>query len=714
MSHSKFSASAATLADKAELGLFVIDREGRIALWNRWMERFALMDRAAVLNKPLEAVFADVGQTLPKAVADALIQNATTQLPQPQDAPPLALYASAEAKEKDLRLQQWLLVSPIGGEDGHSHCLVQAQDASAAMLCERQLRAQARELGETAQRLAERQTQIQSILDTAHDAIVSIDESGRITSANPAAEALFGIRGIEWKDKPVREYLPGFSAADAFAAPESSAVPAKAEDHFAYPTLGEKIPVVITTRVLPNQGRPTLLATIRDVSERAKAEHEIRHLAYFDALTELPNRTLFQDRLRQGLAQARRHGGWLAVMCLDLDHFKLINDSLGHDVGDQLLLAVARRLQSCLRADDTVARLGGDEFAVIQSNIQDPKESQVLAEKICTVLNRPFGLPAGELHTSASIGITLFQPSESEDRDPLKEADIAMYRAKQQGRNTFQFFEDSLQAAMHQRIDLERALRRALSRQEFELWYQPQMVLSTGELSGFEALLRWPQADGSFVSPVDFIPVAEETGQILPLGLSVLRMACRQLSDWLRQGGNVPTVSVNISAVQFEDHEFPKHLRLILDEFDIAPRNLILEITETVLMTNADRARQSLLELHELGTGLAIDDFGTGYSSLSYLKRFPVDKIKIDRSFVSDLTVDPDDAIIVSSVIDLGHNMGHSVVAEGVETQQQLEFLTSQHCDEVQGYFLSKPLPASKLTEFIDFEDPAQAPPADG
>ncbi|MCE5315088.1 MAG: EAL domain-containing protein [Armatimonadota bacterium] len=436
-------------------------------------------------------------------------------------------------------------------------------------------------------------------------------------------------------------------------------------------------------------------------SELLSTRETLRVQATHDPLTGLPNRLLFSDRLTQRLAQARRQEQPLAVMFLDLDRFKLINDTLGHNIGDMLLKSVSERLQGTLREVDTIARMGGDEFTIILSDIDNADSAVVVADKVLQALAEPVILDGHELFVSASMGISLF-PSDGGNAETLvQNADTAMYRAKEQGRNNYQLYTEAFNAAAVEKITLEHSLRRALARDEFLLHYQPQVSIGTGKVKGTEALIRWRQPNLGLVSPGQFIPLAEETGLILPISEWVLRTACTQNKAWQDAGLPHMSIAVNISARQFEQNELTPMVENALEESGLDPRYLDLELTESTLMQNPDTAVSILQKLKDMGVRISVDDFGTGYSSLSYLKRFPIDAVKIDQSFVKDITSNPDDAAIAGAVVAMAHSLKLEVIAEGVETLDQLEFLRGLRCDEMQGYFVSPPVPAEDLQQQI-------------
>ncbi|TAJ09190.1 MAG: EAL domain-containing protein [Nitrospirae bacterium] len=469
-------------------------------------------------------------------------------------------------------------------------------------------------------------------------------------------------------------------------------------------------------------GRPTaLVGTIQDITERKRAQEHLDFLAYYDSLTGLPNRLLYRDRLAQAVADAQRHGHLAATLLLDLDRFKLINDTLGHQQGDRLLQEVSDRLKACVRNSDSVgrphedhaplagtcdrtaslARLGGDEFTILLNRIAGAPDAAKVARRILASLAKPFHLDGQEVFVSASIGIAMF-PLDGESADQLlKNADTAMYHAKQSGRSVYQFYSQSMNASAGERLAIENRLHKALDREEFLLHYQPLIALETGRIIGVEALVRWQHPELGLVPPMQFIPIAEETGLIVPLGEWVLQRACAQTRVWHEMGFAGLRVAVNLSARQFQRQNLLHTITRILLATDLHPRCLDLELTESMMMQDGESASTTLRELRELGVRLSMDDFGTGYSSLSYLRRLPLDTVKIDRSFVKDCTTNQEDATIIKAIISMSHSLKLKVLAEGIETGDQLAVLRAAGCDEAQGYHFSKPLAADQITGLL-------------
>jgi len=442
-----------------------------------------------------------------------------------------------------------------------------------------------------------------------------------------------------------------------------------------------------------------VVATVRAQTMADAAEQTTVQMAYMaehDFLTGLPNRALLSDRLAQSIALAQRYGKKVALMYLDIDHFKHINDSLGHAVGDRLLQSVAKRLQACVRLSDTVSRQGGDEFVVLLTEVEQAQSAILSAEKLIKAMSRPCLVDGQRLHVTLSIGISLYPDDGKDAETVIRNADTAMYQAKKSGRNKFQVFTPGMNALAATRQSTEKALHRALEKQEFVLHYQPKVNLDTGAITGAEALIRWQRPHHRIVCPAQFVSIAEECGLILPIGKWVLREACRQAQDWLKAGLDLGQIAVNVSSVEFHGQHFIAGVREILDDTGLDPHHLELELTESGLMQNSEQTTAALLALKELGVQIAIDDFGTGYSSLSYLKNFQIDTLKIDQSFVQNIDGDAGEGI-VCAIIAMGMSLKQRVVAEGIETQHQLAFLQSHSCTEGQGYYFGRPVPAKEF-----------------
>ena len=548
------------------------------------------------------------------------------------------------------------------------------------------------------------------VMNATGDAVLGIDTSGRLTYVNKVAQRLLAreassLYGVEFAEacriynvdsKTNLSNLMAAVEAAEWAAPNIRGSVLVRSD-------GAEVPIEYSLSPLydPRGVLAGAVFVFRDLSESLAMTERMSYLAHHDFLTDLPNRMLLNDRLSQCLVAAERHNRRLAILFLDLDGFKLINDSLGHSIGDELLKEVAQRLMACVRRSDTVSRQGGDEFVVLLSEVELSEDTAITAKKILQAVALPHSIDQHDLHVTASIGLSVY-PDDGLDTDTLiKNADTAMYQAKENGRQGFQFFKPAMNARAVERQFIEEGLRRALERQEFELHYQPKVNLTSGAITGAEALIRWLHPTRGLVSPIDFIPVAEDCGLILPIGAWVLHEACRQAQAWMDRGLPAITMAVNVSAMEFRDKNFLAGLMAILAETGFDPRSLELELTESVLMKHAASTAIVLQTLRESGIRVAVDDFGTGYSSLSYLQKFPIDAVKIDQSFIRQISTAGDDTTIVKAVIGMARGLKLRVVAEGVETAEEVAFLRAYRCEEAQGYFFGRPVPAQQFVMLL-------------
>lgn len=584
----------------------------------------------------------------------------------------------------------------------------------------RKLALSEREALQASERLRDSETRTRTILDNIDEGLVTLSDGGTIESVNPVAERLFRYPAGELLGAGVRDLLPPasypefeqhftnyISRDNLNTAHESFEIQALRRD-------GDTFPVEARLSEMVLGGQRKFILALQDITHRKEAEARILHIASHDPLTGLPNRTLLEDRIKQAIHANHRYRERFAVVYIDLNDFKTINDSLGHNVGDDMLRAVALRLQECLREDDTVARQGGDEFIVILSRIQEPDDASIAVHKIIEALTQPYHIDGHELHSGASLGIAIY-PEDGEDVTALlKNSDTAMYQAKASGRNNCRFYSPDMDAKAAHRLMLENNLRHALEHEELALFYQPIVDVKNHRIVALEALLRWTHTKMGPISPAQFIPVAEESSLILPIGEWVLETACKQIQKWDNDGLFSGRVVVNLSPRQFRQSDMVKQFANTIERTGANPQRLGMEITESVIMENLDTSIRMLQSLKEMGVEFSLDDFGTGYSSLSYLKRFPIDKLKIDQSFIRDLVNDRDDAALVKAIIAMAHSLKIRVVAEGVETFDQLDFLRAQDCDQYQGYYFSRPLPADQI-RFKDLQDAAgepNAPPA--
>jgi diguanylate cyclase (GGDEF)-like protein/PAS domain S-box-containing protein len=564
--------------------------------------------------------------------------------------------------------------------------------------------------------LFEEKERAQIMLNSIGDAVVSTDVAGHVTYLNAVAEGLTGWANGEAQGRTLQEVLRIVDGTTREATPNpmmlairDNAKVALAPNCVLIRRDGTEAAIEDTTSPIHDrQGHVTgAVMVFHDVSVARAMTLKMSYLAQHDSLTDLPNRVLLADRLGEAIALSNRYRRKLALLFLDLDRFKHINDSLGHVVGDGLLQSVGRRLFTCVRSSDTVSRLGGDEFVVLLWEVKQPQDAAIIAEKILQALRVPHQVMQHELHITGSIGIVSYPDDGSDAETLLKKADVAMYHAKESGRDIYQFFKSEMNVRAMERQSLEDSLRHAMDRCELSLHYQPKMDLATGTILGIEPLLRWFHPQRGLVPPGQFIAVAEDCGLIVPIGQWVLREACGQARIWQDAGLRHMSMAVNISAVQLRAPGFVASVRSILTETNLDPRCLELELTETGLMEHSRTIEDVLKELKGIGVLLTLDDFGTGYSSLSHLKRFPIDALKIDQSFVRDLTTDQEDASIVTAVIGMGKSLHMRVVAEGVETREQLTMLREYGCPQGQGYYFSRPVPAVEFGHLLKHGDKA-------
>jgi diguanylate cyclase (GGDEF)-like protein/PAS domain S-box-containing protein len=551
----------------------------------------------------------------------------------------------------------------------------------------------------------------QVTLNCIGDAVICTDISGNITFLNLVAEKVTGWSRQEAVSLPVVEVLRILDATSRETAPNPMDMAVRQDRTVHLPSNcilirrdGFEIPIEDSVAPIHDrEGQITgAVIVFRDTSAARAMALQMTHSAQHDFLTGLPNRMLLNDRVSQAIILALRHMTKVALLFLDLDGFKHINDSLGHPIGDKLLQSIGKRLVDCVRGSDTVSRQGGDEFVVLLSEVEQWEDAAIMARRILQAVVEAHFIDQHDLHVTASIGVSVY-PDDGMDAETLiKNADTAMYQAKENGRQSYQFFKPAMNARAVERQSIEESLRRALERQEFTLHYQPKINLRTGEITGAEALIRWTHPIRGPVSPAQFIPVAEECGLILPIGNWVLREACKQARAWLEAGLPLATMAVNISAMEFRDANFLEGIFTICKDTGLDPRSLELELTESVLMKRAEAAASVLQTLRTSGVRVAVDDFGTGYSSLSYLRKFPIDALKIDQSFVRQITTTPDETTIVAAIISMARSLGLRVVAEGVETQEELAFLRANQCDEAQGYYFSRPVVAQEFARLLE------------
>jgi diguanylate cyclase (GGDEF)-like protein/PAS domain S-box-containing protein len=657
----------------------LIDADLEIVEINRAAERLTGWDHAGALGKPFVQLMALASEQ------PALVQDLGRALAGER----------VTASEAWLRLpggQEGRIVwdyTPLRDEEGQILGILARGDALAST-------------GESVPEALGDQQRLKAIMDNVADGIVALDGRGHIVSFSRSAETIFDYGRDEVLNRP-GDVLVVLGDGDSLLdlAKGTAALPGESRELMARRKGGDLIPIELAASVVSFNGDILYILTLRDITLRKRTEETIRNLAYHDPLTGLPNRLLFNDRLTQAIERARRTRQQLAVMIVDLDRFKLINDSLGLASGDQVLRMVGERLVGTVRKSDTVARLGGDDFLLLLPGIDGAENAAKVAQKLLDAFVPALRIDGQELHIAASLGITLY-PHDGEDAETLiRNADTALYRAKEHTRGSYQFYTTDMNATAFERLVLETQLRKALDRSELLVYYQPQVRLDTAKVVGVEALVRWSHGDLGLISPAEFIPLAEETGLILELGRFVLSTACAQVRQWQEQGFGDLRLAVNLSGRQFEQEDLVRAIARVIEETAFDPHDLELELTESSIMRNPDQAVAKLQALDRLGIRLSIDDFGTGYSSLGHLKRFPIKTLKIDQSFIQDITTDANDAAIAQAIIALAESLKLKVIAEGVETRDQLDLLRRYHCDEMQGYLFARPLPPEELLALL-------------
>ncbi|MHB1586838.1 MAG: putative bifunctional diguanylate cyclase/phosphodiesterase [Acidiferrobacteraceae bacterium] len=555
-----------------------------------------------------------------------------------------------------------------------------------------------RQMREAAQRARDSENRVRTVLEYIDSGIITISETGVIGLFNRGAEEMFGYRHRDLAGKNVSLLIPEPFWKEPDGSLRMSPHGARRET-LGFRRDGQPFPIDLRVSEVTVAHTRQFIGIMRDISDRQAAENRIRHMATHDTLTDLPNRALFQDRVQQALERAKRSGAIFAVLFMDLDRFKRINDSLGHTAGDTVLQVVSERLRACLRAEDTVSRQGGDEFTILLAHLATPADAGIVAAKILSAVSEPCVVGNQELRVAVSIGITIY-PNDGRDVDTLmKNSDSAMYHAKETGRGTYCFFTGELNAAASERLMFESELRDAINQEQLVLHYQPIVQIGNGGIVSLEALVRWNRPGHGLTPPDQFISTAETSGMIIPLGQWVLKQVCRQIKLWDKRGLGFPRVAINISPRELRERDFVKHFVHTLGESGVSPNRIGLELTENVMMEDSNIPISILHDIKQLGVELSLDDFGTGYSNLGYLKRLSIDKLKVDRSFVRDIGTDSGNDAMVQAIMGIARHLQIAVVAEGVENAEQLAFLRAHGCDQYQGYYFSRPLPADQIDD---------------
>ena len=697
----------------SESGVILLDGDARVSFWGDWVARHAGIATEAALGRTLESLFGDALATRVGRCVDAALRHGRSSLlSQKLNRHPFPLFADDANRAEGRRLLQMVTVKPLFAEEGSEvppeACLLQIFDVSRAVQREEALEQLARKAQGSAARLRESESRLRAILESTQDAILTFTEEGAVTDFNLAAARMFGVATSSMRRRTVHDLIHEFRLGYAAGVVEvNELLSEQSGNESAYALSGRRadgtiFPIELSVSRLDLGGDESAgyVGIIRDVTERRRAQERLEQLAQFDVLTGLANRSLFRDRLEQALKRTERGADGPVLLFLDLDRFKTINDTLGHDVGDELLREVASRLKRCVRAGDTVARLGGDEFTVLLDQVPEETMGAKVAEKVLQAMQQPVSALGHELFVTTSIGLAGYPQGGTSAEVLLKNADTAMYRAKESGRNGYCYYSPEMNAIAQQRLSLEADLRRALGSGQFSLYLQPQVSLIDGRVTGAEALIRWHHPERGIVPPDQFIPLAEDCGLIVDIGEWVFRAACVQARTLREAGLDHFVVAVNVSPQQFRFAGIYDQLVGILDAEGVTPGQIELEITEGCVMENSERNIQLLERLADHGFHISMDDFGTGYSSLSYLRRFPLHKLKIDRSFVNDLPRDMEAIAISNAIIHMAHSLRLDVIAEGVESIDQFDYLSRHQCEYAQGYHISRPMPAEGFLDW--------------
>ncbi|MBL4816758.1 MAG: EAL domain-containing protein [Shewanella sp.] len=706
-----------SLINEIECGVIILDAQMKVLVWNTWLVEKSGIKQSQILNKPFSNIDGIQGRMrLEMSIRQALNHQLSSKLSTALNPNVFPLFSISldhgevhpDLHQSQSRIKQAISIQPLKTQDDDICCFISIRDVTDSVNREQILIQKSDELQLITERLQSEEIVNHAIMDNITDGVMSFDSDGWLIQFNPAAELLFSLE-LKVAEVHFSELYrlrcdnENLSFSEQI---ELSELLGEKEQAIWHDFNSSELRVGISVESsfvrleLPNACLYSLV--LRDITERKQTELTLNRLAHYDSLTGLANRLLLMDRLSQALHRANRYHDEVGFMLFDLDRFKLVNDNLGHSIGDLLLQEIAKRIKSVVREEDTVARLGGDEFCLLIENIESDFDLSLIAKKVLNKLNEVMLLDGNEVFISASIGIVKASQGQT-IAQLIKQADMAMYSAKEQGRNQFKFYSDKLDFCYSKQIGLEQELYFAHKNHEFELYFQPQVALDSGAMLAVEVLLRWHKGDGEVLPPGDFISLLEDMGLIIQVGNWVLELACKYRELWRKQAliSDECTICVNLSARQIIEPDFADTVKYILAQTKMPPHLLELEITESILLEDQDTVSQALLELQDLGVLVAIDDFGTGYSSFTYLKSFPVNILKIDRSFIYDVCSDPGSAAIVTSIINLAHNLGMKVVGEGVEDGYALRYLLEHDCDRVQGFLFSKPLPYLDFMHYV-------------
>ncbi|WP_414933002.1 EAL domain-containing protein [Vibrio europaeus] len=701
---------------QSEVGTIVVDSESKVSSWNQWVERYSGIEANQAVGKLLSDVFVEtsLSSRVIRAVDKCITMGHATVLSQKLHKHPFPFYRTEEDSRQEQRMLQMVFIKPLDmAEQGNHHCLVQIFDMTESVKREVALRQLASEANQAAKEIKEKELYLNGIFEGTSDCIMTVDDTGVVERFNENCCHMYGynpeqLSGMQLAELIVLPLKQNPKTPDMSDFLEEQANSSASMETQAILIDRSETDIELTISKLSVNDAKRYVTVFRDITVRKRSEKLLEQMAKYDSLTGLANRTLLHDRIAHALTRAVRNKTKLAILFLDLDRFKLVNDSLGHSLGDELLKLVASRMTKTFRSSDTVARLGGDEFVVLVEGVSGEVSAQILGEKLLLSLKEPFIVKNHSLYSGASIGIAVYPGAGNTPEELVRNADVAMYRAKAEGKNQCMVYVDEMNAQARNLLELDSEIHQAITEQEFVLYFQPLIDLKTGRVTGAEALIRWVHPHRGMVSPADFIPVAEDSGVIWEMGKWIIDSAVRFVKKVHENYDSHFKVAINVSPQQFKNPDFLNLITRSASLYDVSPEAIELELTEGLLMEQTEHSIESISEISKRGFSVSIDDFGTGYSSLAYLRKFPLDILKIDQSFVADLPSSPDAISLCNAIINLAHSLKLSVIAEGVETKEQLLFLQDQGCEVAQGYFISRPLPEQEFILWLADYNAAQ------
>lgn len=690
-------------------GIVVLNAQSNIVTWNAWMEEHSGFSASDVLNKSIYEIVPEIkGSRIERAINKAIDFNCPSILSAKLIDASFPLFrVQVISRSKGERLVQSILIKPFETDEDGQHCVISIADISTSDRRESALRHQSDFLSKLVEQLKEKDHQLRMLFEHAQNGILIFDNTGTIISQNPSVERMVRIENLNLEGENIAHVIEAFSTQlGGFSEANMDKLLGEQEKEFESILQVENsnpVEIAFTINSIPEvEDKQYYFSFFRDIGAEKAAERRLIRLAKYDALTDLPNRTLFYEILDRAIASHAKDNQKFNVFFIDLDKFKSVNDTYGHAFGDEFLKKIGQRLQSTCRSSDIVSRWSGDEFVLLFEKEGNNRSAISIAEKLIELVAQPIEIDGSKIIPSCSIGIASY-PNDADSAELLiKHADNAMYQAKADGRNRFRFFTQEMNEVMMYRLSLERELAQAIENDEFVLHYQPQISIKTGEINGVEVLLRWQHPEQGLLYPKEFLHIAEESLLVKDIGNWVFKNAIEAAARWLNAKGDTISISINVAAVQFKDVDIIPNLLQIITSVGISPKNIILEITESALLEDSTMVINQINSLKALGIRIALDDFGTGYSSLSYLRKLPIDILKIDRSFLEDSTNDKVSAHIISAIVELSHALNLDVVAEGIETKEQLELLQLENCDKAQGFYLAKPMDFQQLSNWFD------------